>query len=356
MILFIEPFYGGSHKQLIDLLVSNLEKKSGCSKLTLITLSAKKWHWRARTSALYLSQNIPKNENYKILFCSSVLNLAELIALRQDLSNLKKIIYFHENQLVYPVQKHKDRDFQYGYNQVLSAMVADLIIFNSSFNMTTFLSNIDNFFKIQPDFRPKNLKQQIEVKCKVIYFPVKVPIINEVITQPDMLHIIWPHRWEHDKNPELFFNTLFELKSGGLKFCVSVLGQSFEDVPEIFEKAKENLSEYILHWGRLDSIEEYYKCLKSGHVVVSTANHEFFGVAMLEGVFCGCFPLAPKALVYTEIYPEVCLYNTPNQLFKKLKNFCDKPYLAKNYLKQANIDLQKFTADVVLKEFENVLR
>lgn len=49
-----------------------------------------------------------------------MLNLAELAALRPDLGKLKKVLYFHENQLVYPVQKCKERDFQYGYNQILS--------------------------------------------------------------------------------------------------------------------------------------------------------------------------------------------------------------------------------------------
>ncbi len=54
------------------------------------------------------------------LFTSSVLNLAELVALRPDLARLKKVFYFHENQLVYPVRKSQERDFQYGYNQILS--------------------------------------------------------------------------------------------------------------------------------------------------------------------------------------------------------------------------------------------
>lgn len=56
----------------------------------------------------------------RILFASSVLNLAELAALRPDLGKLKKVLYFHENQLAYPVQNWKERDFQYGYNQILS--------------------------------------------------------------------------------------------------------------------------------------------------------------------------------------------------------------------------------------------
>ena len=34
-----------------------------------------------------------------VLFVSSMLNLAELLALRPDLVTAKKIVYFHENQL-----------------------------------------------------------------------------------------------------------------------------------------------------------------------------------------------------------------------------------------------------------------
>lgn len=60
-----------------------------------------------------------------------MLNLSELISLRKDLANSKKLVYFHENQLVYPTQlqstrnknqieNKQQRDFQYGYNQILT--------------------------------------------------------------------------------------------------------------------------------------------------------------------------------------------------------------------------------------------
>jgi len=36
-----------------------------------------------------------------VLFASSVLNLAELVALRSNLAQLKKVFYFDKNQLLY---------------------------------------------------------------------------------------------------------------------------------------------------------------------------------------------------------------------------------------------------------------
>ncbi|KAM4026257.1 tRNA-queuosine alpha-mannosyltransferase isoform 1-T2 [Anomaloglossus baeobatrachus] len=400
-VLLIEAFYGGSHKQLMDLLNGEIE---GC---VLYSLPAKKWHWRARTAALHFMEAVPPSDSYRVLFTSSVLNLAELIALRPDLGKLKKVLYFHENQLVYPVRKNQDRDFQYGYNQILSCLVADLVVFNSAFNMESFLTSISKFLKMIPDHRPKNLERLIRPKCRVIHFPITFPDVSrflpehkkismkclghqkevtvhsqnetakvaptvfgqaeehmtqpwrepnnpmtppeeshsvddgQVISQPSSssfstesprpLHIVWPHRWEHDKDPETFFEIMMKLKDQGLPFCLSVLGETFTDVPEIFSEARISLGSAVLHWGFLPNKDEYFQALCTADVVISTAKHEFFGVAMLEAVHCGCYPLCPKALAYPEIFPAEYLYSTPEQLLKKLQNFCKRPGIVRRH-------------------------
>ncbi|KAM6070935.1 tRNA-queuosine alpha-mannosyltransferase isoform 3-T5 [Chlamydotis macqueenii] len=381
-ILLIEAFYGGSHKQLMDLLQEELQ-----DDCVLCTLPAKKWHWKARTAALYFMQAVPTSSNYRTLFASSVLNLAELVALRPDLGKLKKLLYFHENQLAYPVQKCKERDFQYGYNQILSCLVADVVVFNSAFNMESFLTSIGKFMKLIPDHRPKDLEKIIRPKCQVLYFPVRFPDVSRYMpehklahlekvigvkrngdayqlkglpgqqksralgdltktsnahrepglceAQPGLcttqheglpspltaparlnkpeasestnpcqeedkqhltfnlcnilsgrdyqqrpLHIAWPHRWEHDKDPETFFKVLLKLKEKDLPFHVSVLGEAFTEIPDIFSEAKKALGSSVLHWGYLPSKDDYFQALCAADVVISTAKHEFFGVAI----------------------------------------------------------------------------
>ncbi|KAM9346935.1 LOW QUALITY PROTEIN: tRNA-queuosine alpha-mannosyltransferase [Symphorus nematophorus] len=381
-VLLLEPFYGGSHKQLIDLL---RDEVPGCSAHTL---PAKKWHWRARTAALHFSQSVPICPSYRVLFCSSVLNLCELVALRPDLSRLKKVLYFHENQLVYPVRKDQDRDFQYGYNQVLSCLVSDVVVFNSAFNMDSFLSSISSFMKKIPDHRPKDLDLLIRPKCVVLHFPLQLPDVSrllpkhkllrrpadmshvdDIITpqtssschgsdlgsdqQVKPLHIVWPHRWEHDKNPELFFNTLLQLKERQVDFHLSVLGETFTDPPEIFVEARRLLDAHILHWGFLSSKDDFLRVLCEADVVVSTAKHEFFGVAMLEAVHCGCYPLCPKALVYPEIFPAEYLYSTPEQLCKRLQSLCRRPDVARRHI--VKVDTSSFSWVSLKERFETLL-
>uniref|UniRef100_A0A8W8NUY5 tRNA-queuosine alpha-mannosyltransferase n=1 Tax=Magallana gigas TaxID=29159 RepID=A0A8W8NUY5_MAGGI len=338
-------------------------------------MTAKKWHWRSRVSALYLAQNIPFCTKYKVLFCSSVLNLAELVALRPDLASLKKIIYFHENQLVYPVREKKDRDIQHGYNQILSCLVADMVVFNSQYNMDSFLSSIGKFLHVIPDYRPKNIADQIKPKCQVIYFPLSDQVslvtqrlsanqtLDSEISQENTsvlhsdqktrpLHIVWAHRWEHDKGPELFFEVVIRLHREGCQFYLSVLGEQFTDYLEVFENSRATLQDHILHWGYLPSKAKFLKVLESADVAVSTALHEFFGVSMLEAVNCGCYPLCPNRLVYPEIYPKQYLYNTSNQLFKTLRRFCRHPEVPRQHAVQ--IDVSKFSWEKRRSDFKTL--
>lgn len=207
-VLLIEPFYGGSHKQLMDLVASEL----GPEQCRLVTLPATKWHWRARTAALWLAERIEPSERYRVLLASGVLNLAELLGLRPDLAPLRKLLYMHENQLAYPVQKDQQRDYQYGYNQVASCLAADVVLFNSCFNRDSFLSALEAFVGRVPGAgRLDPLRPRIEAKAHVLPFPV---LLQRSGPKPSSrnpqapLHIVWPHRWTLQQDVVNCFRTI----------------------------------------------------------------------------------------------------------------------------------------------------
>ena len=109
-----------------------------------------------------------------------------------------------ENQLVYPrqlnstrnknqIENKEQRDFQYGYNQILTSLVADKCVFNSNYNKTSFLENINTYLKLIPDNRHKiNVKQDLEPKCSVIYFPVNLDesLVNSIIAETTVNNLL----------------------------------------------------------------------------------------------------------------------------------------------------------------------
>ena len=136
--------------------------------------------------------------------------------------------------------------------------------------------------------------------------------------------MVWPHRWEHDKGPEGFFNALYELDAEGADFSLIVLGEAFERRPNVFEKAKKRLGRRIIHFGYAKERAEYARLLRLGTVAVSTSLHEFFGISVLEAVRAGARPLLPRRLSYPELFPDRFLYED-NVFLDKLRMAIEKP-------------------------------
>ena len=57
--------------------------------------------------------------------------------------------------------------------------------------------------------------------------------------------------------------------------------------------------------------------------MVSTAIQEFFGISVIEAMYCGCVPILPRRLSYPDVLPPAfhatCLYDTPEELVDKLQ-------------------------------------
>lgn len=310
--VFLEPYYGGSHRHLVDGLAARL-----AMRVEVWTLPPRKWKWRMRGAALQFARRWQAEEGrlatVRGILTSSLLDAAALRGLLPPAARrLPLVLYCHENQLRYPVQVDDARDHHYGWTNIQSLLVADRVLWNSAFNRDSVLEELPGFLRRMPDERPRGLAAAIRQRSEVLPVPFDAAgLVERSRTAPPRggpCRIVWNHRWEHDKNPETFFRALIALDREGLDFEVAVLGQRFARVPAVFARARERLAPRIAVWGFVEEHQRYVAELCRDDVAVSTARHEFQGLAILEAAACGAVPLVPDRLAYREIWPEALRY------------------------------------------------
>ena len=200
--------------------------------------------------------------------------------------------------------------------------------FNSRYNLQTFLHGVEKILAICPDMKLEGVVEEIKAKVTMLPPGIDFSHIDRAAetggNHPKIPVIVWNHRWEHDKNPEYFFKTLFELAADGFDFRLIILGQSFGKKPAVFSAARAKLRKKIIHCGFVQSRDEYARLLAQGDIVVSTANHEFYGISVIEAVRAGCRPLLPNRLSYPELFAPQYLYEN-GDLLHKLKSLLEHP-------------------------------
>lgn len=321
-ILVLEPYYGGSHKTFLNGLTQHLPYA-----FDLLTLPARKWKWRMRLGAPYFAEILHKKKRqYDRILCSTFVDVATLRALAPSwVNNVPVHTYFHENQFAYPMRVEDERDFHFALTNVTTALASDKVAFNSAYNFETFLRGTARLLHKNPDMKFSEWERRIRGKSIILPPGLDSQQIDSSKENESPLPkwrppvILWNHRWEHDKKPELFFRTLYELDDQGHSFGLIVLGQSFARQPSIFKEAEKRLARQMIHFGYVPSRKQYLRLLAQGDFVVSTASHEFFGLAVLEAVQAGCRPLLPGRLSYPEIFAKQYLYEN-GEFHQRLAN------------------------------------
>lgn len=339
--LFLESFYGGSHKAFADGLAAHSRHR-----IDLVTLPARFWKWRMRGAALEFRRRIPDPTGYHGLIVTDLMSLSDLKSLWAARCP-PALVYFHENQLSYPLPEGERMDYHFGFTDITTALAADRVLFNSHTHRMAFLEGLGPFLRRLPEHRPLWAAEEIRRKSDVLYpgydfgdagpgggahGPGGKSAVGESESAggaeasraaengPPL--IIWNHRWEFDKDPEAFFAAVNAAADRGHPFRLALLGENFQSVPQAFEEAKRRHATRIVRYGWEPSRRAYLSWLRRGDIVVSTAIQENFGISVVEAVRCGCYPLLPLRLSYPELLPEEfhgpCLYSSSEELTGKL--------------------------------------
>lgn len=315
-VLILEPYYGGSHKHFLD----GLQKHVG-AHYKLLALPARKWKMRMMLSAPWFVEQIrdlsPADRWFDTILCSSFVDVAVLRTLLVRVpgwnQNARICIYFHENQIAYP-QRYGEADrHPFASINFHSALAADTIAFNSTYNAETFLDGCRKYIKAaSSEFSLTGIVDKLARKSRILYPGIDFQETDSSGRSEDSTAIpvvVWNHRWEHDKNPERFLQALEELARRGVDFKLILAGKTFHTGSACLSRISNRFAACILHQGFVSSYHGYMALLSRGDFVVSTALHEFYGIAVIEAVRAGCTPLLPNRLSYPELFDRRYLYD-----------------------------------------------
>ncbi len=355
-VLFIESFYGGSHK---DFALGF--KEHSRHEVRLVTLPDRFWKWRMRGSSLYFVNKVNDLSDYDAIFTTDMLNLTDLQAIGGK-NTPPALLYFHENQLSYPLKPGQKHDLNLSFINIASAVAANKVLFNSKFHFIDFINAATRVIKQVPDAKPEWMIEQIRKKTQIVYpgcrFETGIIDFKQKSSKKPL--IIWNHRWDYDKNFEFVFDVLGRLKEKNIPFSLALLGERFKKIPDAFKKAKDKFKDEIVVFDYVESRGEYAAWLKKGSIVVSSAIQENFGIAVVEAVRYGCIPLLPERLSYPELMPKELhpqvLYHTKNEMYEKLEDMIVNYQTYMPLQKRLSRHMEQFSWRVMVKQYDDILQ
>ena len=326
-VLLVEPYYGGSHKAWADGYGAH-----SAYDVTLVSHPARFWKWRMHGAHLTLAADLAQRheEPPDVVLASSMMSVGGFAgAARHTIGSAPIAVYFHESQFAYPLSPLDRPDLTYPMANWSSAAVADLAIFNSEFHRALFFEEAGRFLRQFPDQRQGHMVGDVRERSIVLPVGVDLGRLGTRSGRGDGPPLIlWNQRWEHDKGPDEFVALIEALIAEGADFDVAVVGERFVSAPESFDRLPGLLGDRLVAFGFVPD-EEYVDLLGRADVVVSTAQHEFFGIAIVEAMASCAFPVLPNRLVYPERIPkghrDRCLYDDADALVSRVRWAIDHP-------------------------------
>lgn len=318
-ILLLSAYDAASHRRWREGLVAQFPEHDW----QVLTLPARHFSWRIRGNSLTwaMSDRAALERGYDLVIATSMVDLSTLKGLVPKLADVPSIAYFHENQFAYPVNERQFDSVDPQMVTLYTALAADRLAFNSKYNRETFLRGVERLLARFPDAVPPGVVEALAADSVVLPVPLEDACFvasSRCRTDGGALRIAWNHRWEYDKGPDRLLAVVDGLLERDVEFELSVLGQGFREEPPEFAPLKARLDEHpgrLRRWGYVNGVDEYRRHLQRSDVVLSTAIHDFQGLAILEAVAAGCVPLVPDRLCYEEWFgPEFRYASTPDDV------------------------------------------
>lgn len=338
-VWLLEPYFTGSHRAWAE-----GYRRHSHHSVRIFAMEGRFWKWRMHGGPLELAEQAGQETHAPdLILATDMVNLPYFLSLtRPRFADTPIAVYFHENQLTYPPPPGDTRDLTYGFMNLVTGLSADWAFFNSEFHRAEFFDELPRLLKHFPDYNHLEAIDRLHAQSSVL--PVGCDLARldaRRATAPPRRRpplILWNQRWEYDKDAETFFRALSAVAREGLSFRLALAGENFRQAPEEFLQARDAFADRLIHYGYA-SPEEYAHLLWQADIVISTAIHEFFGIAVVEATYCEAWPLLPRRLTYPELIPphlhEAHLYADFDDLVARLRHLLLEPQQASPDLRSA---------------------
>lgn len=328
-VLLVEPWLNGSHQTWAEGYAAHSDHE-----VDLVGHDGAYWRWRVRGGAVTLAERaagvVAEVGPPDVVLASSMLDVAAFCGhSRSWIADTPIALYLHETQSARAALTGEAIDDDIAYRNWTSMVAADHIFVNSAFHRDALFGALPELLGRPPDHRHDHLLDAVRARSTLLPVGVDVAAVRsgrDTADDEGAPILLWSHRWDHDKAPELFFRALRRLDQEGVDFRVALAGANASADPRAFVEAEERFGARLVHAGHLPR-DEYVELLGRSSVVVSTAVHEFFGVAMVEAMAAGAVPLLPHALSYPEVVPdrfhEMVLYGAYGDMVRRLRDVLD---------------------------------
>ncbi len=288
---------------------------------TELELAPRHFSWRVRGNPLVwsIAQREVLESGYDVLVATSMVDLATLRGLVPALCSVPTLLYFHENQFNYPQDRQQHTLLEAQMVSLYSALAADRLAFNSAYNRDTFFDGLGQLLSRLPDQVPPGVVATLQAKSCVLPVPLLQsppgehaggwPGIQGVYPRRP-LRLMWSARLEHDKGGDGLYRILQELEATSLDYEMALTGQQFRNSPQVFNQIADTFKHRLVQFGYVESGDQFRAMQSEADIVLSTAGHEFQGLAILEAVHRGCLPVVPDRLAYRELYGSAWRYRS----------------------------------------------